>query len=1066
MTGTEAALAARKYANAYKYIYGAKGELCSSAHIEDLIAQSPAYFSDAQKKAAARAKAGSYCADCSGFVCICSGYSQYGSYALFDIAEKKYPLVKENGKVIADGKFIPLGAILWKPGHVGIYVGNQVVIEARSELVDVETNPIGSRDFTYCLFLPGIEYTENPNDTAVVNVDSSYENKWTGKIVNAPSVVPQISPSNKQAAFGFGMLNNGTQVTVVGVDKDYYRIKSAFGSYGYVYSYYIGTLNAASYEKQYNQWVGSANSTTGIVNIRTGPSTTYDQNSNVPSVSNGGTFEVLGEVLGNSDNRLWYYVRILGQYYGYVRSDLVSRQIMVSYTAWIGEAKSSTGTVNIRTAPTVNSALSGVLSALSNGNTVTVTSETRGNDGMVWYAVSVGGRHAGYCRSDLITPHVKDYYVEWEGVIKTSTGSANLRTAASSSAAKVTGSPYANGTNVHVFGETTGADGYTWYHLSVENKYVGYCRCDLVITTTDYPNWWGKANTTTGTLNIRSGAGTEYSLISGCPNVKNGTQMKVTGQVCGNDGDVWYKVTVNGTYKGYVKGKLVIPVNTVAYSSWLGCARSTTGTVNVRSQASTASSIISGYPQLKNGDCFDVIGQVSGTDGYLWFYVRIMGLYYGYIRSDLVSHGVIKENNTGYASWAGIVKSTTGTVNIRSGAGTGASIVKALKNGDGVEVIGTTNGTDGYVWYQVKYGNVNGYVRSDLVIHMSNVIDPPDSPTEPVVKATIIPYKKNGVVICTTSLKEATNATAEAKRQMPIGTYVSITQLVVLADGSRWLNCTYDSITGYIEEQNINVFPNEEWCGGANYRDLSKHSFEHKDYGVFECRECGYHVDEKTYYYYMISNVFENIYDQFRFPEELRKQLNFSSSLGEISVTYPLTPYIDITVSESASFDTNSDGSFTFTFEDNKLKMDNVKIAWGDFYAKLSDWGISDTLDINQLAIAVGYGNIETKYTVSPTKIEIEFSISIPIGDKCSGNISIKYIFKNEGQLNQNELALYGELVKVPEMSTWSLAEQDGVSMLSSILTTSLIFALGIVGIAVFLPEGSLAILAALVVAV
>lgn len=52
----------------------------------------------------------------------------------------------------------------------------------------------------------------------------------------------------------------------------------------------------------------------------------------------------------------------------------------------------------------------------------------------------------------------------------------------------------------------------------------------------------------------------------------------------------------------------------------------------------------------------------------------------------------------------------------------------------------------------------------------------------------------------------ATNATAEAKRQMPIGTYVSITQLVVLADGSRWLNCTYDSITGYIEEQNINVF--------------------------------------------------------------------------------------------------------------------------------------------------------------------------------------------------------------------------------------------------------------------
>ena len=53
MTGTEAALAARRYANAYKYIYGAKGEFCSSAHIEELIAQSPTYFSDAQKKTAA-----------------------------------------------------------------------------------------------------------------------------------------------------------------------------------------------------------------------------------------------------------------------------------------------------------------------------------------------------------------------------------------------------------------------------------------------------------------------------------------------------------------------------------------------------------------------------------------------------------------------------------------------------------------------------------------------------------------------------------------------------------------------------------------------------------------------------------------------------------------------------------------------------------------------------------------------------------------------------------------------------------------------------------------------------
>ena len=330
---------------------------------------------------------------------------------------------------------------------------------------------------------------------------------------------------------------------------------------------------------------------------------------------------------------------------------------------------------------------------------------------MIWYTVSVDGKYAGYCRSDLIEPNVEDYYVEWDGQIKTTSGSANIRRAASTSADKIVGSPYSNGTNVRILGEVNGSDGYVWYHLSVKNTYTGYCRCDLIITTDDYPNWWAKANTTTGTLNIRSGAGTGYALISGCPSVENGTQLKVIDQLCGTDGGVWYKVIVNSKYTGYVKGNLVISVNTVAYSSWIGCARSTTGVVNVRSSASTSSAVISGYPQLKNGDCFSVIGQKEGTDGYLWFYVRIMGLYYGYIRSDLVSHGTISESNSGYASWTGVTKSTTGIVNMRSGAGTSTSIVVSLANGVGVEVIGTKNGTDGYVWYQVKYGTINGYIR-------------------------------------------------------------------------------------------------------------------------------------------------------------------------------------------------------------------------------------------------------------------------------------------------------------------------------------------------------------------
>lgn len=813
MEGNDVAVAAKQYVNAYKYIYGAKGELCSSAHIEELIAQSPAYFSDESKATAARQKVGSYCADCSGYVCICSGYTQYGSYALYNIAKEKYPLVSQNGKVIANGTFIPRGAILWKKGHVGIYIGSQKVVEARSELLDVQINIIGDRDFTHCLLLEGIDYEVDPNDAGVDSQTTEGNGyiAWTGKVINTPVIIPQISASNSQAAVGFGMLENGTFVTVVGVSGSYYRIMSQSGYYGYVYSYYIGTASAPSYENQYCQWTGSANSTTGIVNIRIGPSTTYDQLSAVPSVSNGATFEVLGEVLGNADNKLWYYIRVLGQYYGYVRADLVSKQVMTSYTAWVGKASSSTGTVNIRTAPTVNSSLSSVQPSLKNGDVVTVTNETRSSDGMIWYTVSVDGKYAGYCRSDLIEPNVEDYYVEWDGQIKTTSGSANIRRTASTSADKIVGSPYSNGTNVRVLGEVNGSDGYVWYHLSVKNTYTGYCRCDLIITTDDYPNWWAKANTTTGTLNIRSGAGTGYALISGCPSVENGTQLKVIDQLCGTDGGVWYKVIVNSKYTGYVKGNLVISVNTVAYSSWIGCARSTTGVVNVRSSASTSSAVISGYSQLKNGDCFSVIGQKEGTDGYLWFYVRIMGLYYGYIRSDLVSHGTISESNSGYASWTGVTKSTTGTVNMRSGAGTSTSIVVSLANGVGVEVIGTKNGTDGYVWYQVKYGTINGYIRSDLIVHQSTVSNGSGSSGGESTGETYVYLKcaAYGLVVANGYANSAPYDNAEPVIQISrISRVKLINKVIPSSTNEAWYVCDIlesigNYIRGYIKGNNI-----------------------------------------------------------------------------------------------------------------------------------------------------------------------------------------------------------------------------------------------------------------------
>ena len=214
MTGYEAAQNALMYMNEYRYIMGAKGEVCSAAHVEDLISQNLWYFNTELKKTAARANTGYPCADCSGYVSLCTGSGLKSSYSLHDYADERRALVyyytsETGGEWKTSAGYIPIGAVLWKSGHVGIYVGNQEVVEARSEELNVEKNNVNGRGFTYCLLIPGVQYEENLTDAAVsVNATVGYI-PWIGKIINADLVYPSATPSASSGAAFTGMLLNG-----------------------------------------------------------------------------------------------------------------------------------------------------------------------------------------------------------------------------------------------------------------------------------------------------------------------------------------------------------------------------------------------------------------------------------------------------------------------------------------------------------------------------------------------------------------------------------------------------------------------------------------------------------------------------------------------------------------------------------------------------------------------------------------------------------------------------------------------------------------------------------------
>ena len=146
---------------------------------------------------------------------------------------------------------------------------------------------------------------------------------------------------------------------------------------------------------------------------------------------------------------------------------------------------------------------------------------------------------------------------------------------------------------------------------------------------------------------------------------------------------------------------------------------------------------------------------------------------------------------------------------MRAAATTNSPILESLTNGTTVEVIGTQNGDDGYVWYQVKH-NQNGYIRSDLVIHQSDTDE-----GNTFITLTCPP---RGVIVMKTSGNLYPSFSSDT---MPgvyePGTYVNVEAKVITNSGTEWYRLAENH--AYIRVDYIKIFEKAEYCGGENYTD-------------------------------------------------------------------------------------------------------------------------------------------------------------------------------------------------------------------------------------------------------
>ena len=322
--------------------------------------------------------------------------------------------------------------------------------------------------------------------------------------------------------------------------------------------------------------------------------------------------------------------------------------------------------------------------------------------------------------------------------------------------------------------------------------------------------------------------------------VSNGKELTVISQTLGTDLKIWYQVKVDSVTAGYVRSDLVIAARPKAYAEWTATAASNTGVVNIRSGPSTNTAVISGYSQMNNGDQCTVYGQVEGPDdGRVWYKVKVMNTWFGYVRADLLSHGTTVTLTHGYAKWNGKLQGATQNVNIRTDAGTGYDIAATLPNGTNVEVIGTKNGADNYVWYQVRTSGAAGYVRSDLVVHAGNTIG--DNPY------TVVSWQGRMVTNQAVNVYDYPMATEEASYPVPMGTYFLISEKVFDSNGGIWYHGTAEdgvvdqnnnAVSGFIRESEVKVFPKATECQNDN----DTHEYQYPDRNVLEeCSKCGKH---------------------------------------------------------------------------------------------------------------------------------------------------------------------------------------------------------------------------------
>lgn len=164
-------------------------------------------------------------------------------------------------------------------------------------------------------------------------------------------------------------------------------------------------------------------------------------------------------------------------------------------------------------------------------------------------------------------------------------------------------------------------------------------------------------------------------------------------------------------------------------------------------------------------------------------------------------------------------KVTSTTANVRASASISSEAIASLSKGDTVDIKSQTNGTDGYVWYEITVDATRtGYIRSDLV-EITDGTTPAAGGTTTATTTTTTPTANpegvtvvetvSGTTIADVNVRADASTNSEIVAKAASGLTLSVTGTKLGTDGNTWYYLTFTkdgvSTTGYIRSDFVNL---------------------------------------------------------------------------------------------------------------------------------------------------------------------------------------------------------------------------------------------------------------------